>query len=46
MTIRKGDYLPAPPTGVQVDTTKWHGHGEPTGTSTSFFYDQVKYTEY
>jgi hypothetical protein len=46
MTIRKADYLPAPATGVQVDTTKWLGHGEPTGTSVSFFYDQVKYTEY
>jgi hypothetical protein len=46
MTIKTGDYSPAPPTGVQVDTTKWFGNGEPKGTSVNFFYDQVKYTHY
>ena len=46
MTIKKGDYSPATPNGVQVDTTKWFGKGEPVGTSVNFFYDYVKYTQY
>ncbi len=46
IAVHKGDYAPAPPTGAQVDTTKWFGSGLPTGNSVSFFYDQVKYTRY
>ncbi len=46
VTLRKGDFIAAAPSGDQVDTTKWFGNGNPSGSSVSFFYDAVKYTNY
>jgi hypothetical protein len=46
VTLRKGDFIDAAPSGAQVDTTKWFGNGIPSGNSVSFFYDAVKYTNY
>ena len=46
VTIRKGDFIAPKPSGTQVDTTKWFGSGNPSGSSVDVFYDAIKFTHY
>ena len=46
VTVKTGDYQEPSAVSDRVDTTKWFGHGNPSGTSTSILWDAVKFTDY
>jgi hypothetical protein len=46
VTVKTGDYQPAAPTSAQLNGLELIGKGNPSGTSVSFGYDAVKYTDY
>jgi hypothetical protein len=46
VTVKTDYYLDAPPPSDAVDTTKWFGHGSPSGTSVSVLDDAFEFNNY
>ncbi len=46
VTVRTGYYLDPQPAANDVDTTKWFGHGSPSGTSVSILDDAFEFNNY
>jgi hypothetical protein len=46
VTLKTNDYQEPSPLTNHVDWTKFWGNGNPSGTSVSYFYEAVKFTNY
>jgi hypothetical protein len=46
VTVKSGSYQEPQPASFSVDTTKWFGHGSPSGTSVSVLDDAFEFNNY